>query len=53
MHLIIREQSLAPNKFKTIFFLTHYVVIYKIIYVYYLNKSHDLLKKNYVTKTTY
>ena len=31
---------------------THYMTMYKIIYVYYLNKYHNSLK-SYMTKTTY
>ena len=29
-------------------FLTYYMVIYKIIHVYYLNKSHNLYKINVI-----
>ena len=35
-------QILDPNLFGLIFSSTHYVANYKIIYVYYLNKLHDL-----------
>ena len=35
-------QNLDPNLFGLIFSSTHYVANYKIIYVYYLNKLHDL-----------
>ena len=30
------------------YFLTYYIDISKTIYVYYLNRSHNLLKKNVI-----
>lgn len=45
-----KRQSLTSNSFGASYFSTYYLMIYKAIHIYYLNKSYDPLKKpcNYI-----
>ena len=45
-----KRQSLTSNSFGASYFSTYYLMIYKAIHIYYLNKSYDPLNKpcNYI-----
>lgn len=48
--LLQKRQSLTSNSFGASYFSTYYLMIYKAIHIYYLNKFYDPLKKpcNYI-----